>query len=97
MQTRQSANNNASAVKLTQVAGDYLAFSLLFFTLFHLDNVMKSPCKLEIPDVEVGEGLKVAYAGRQRTHPIVVEDERLQGDELAEFLWKLAQTVPRKI
>lgn len=52
---------------------------------------------MQIPDVEVGEGLEVADARGQRTHPIVVEAERLQGDELAELLWQFAQTVPRKI
>lgn len=66
-------------------------------TVFVVSYATMSPCRLEIPDVEVGEGLKVADAGGKRTHPIVVEDERLQGDELAEFLWQLAQTVPRKI
>lgn len=36
-----------------------------------------------LPEVEVGEGLEVAQAGRQRTHPIVVETQRLQGHKLA--------------
>lgn len=36
----------------------------------------------ELPEVEVGEGLEVAQAGGQGTHPIVVKAQRLQGDEL---------------
>lgn len=65
--------------------------------MFVVSYATRSQGRLAIPDVEVGESLKVADAGGQRTHPIVIEDERLQGDELAEFLWQLAETVPRKI
>lgn len=50
-----------------------------------------------LPEVEVGEGLEVAQAGRQRTHPIVVETQSLQGHKLAQLLRQLAQAVFRQI
>lgn len=52
---------------------------------------------VELPEVEVGEGLEVAQAGGQWTHPIVVKAQRLQRDELTELLRQLTQTVLRQI
>ena len=46
-----------------------------------------------LPEVEVGEGLEVPQAGGERAHAIVVEAERLQGDEVAQLLGQLAQAV----
>lgn len=48
---------------------------------------------VEVPEVEVGEGLQVAQVGGQRAHPIVVKAERLQRDELAEVLRQLTQSI----
>lgn len=46
-----------------------------------------------VPEVEVGESLQVAEAGGEGPHPIVVQAQCLQGDELTQLLWQLAQAV----
>lgn len=51
----------------------------------------------DVPEVEVGEGLKVAQACGQGTHPIVVKAQCLQRDELTELLRQLTQAVLRQI
>lgn len=50
-----------------------------------------------LPEVEVGQRLQVAQAGRQRTHPVVVEAQALQGHELAQLLGQLAQPVSGQV
>lgn len=50
-------------------------------------------CVGELPEVEVGESLQVAEAGGQGPHPIVVQAQCLQGDELTQLLWQLTQAV----
>lgn len=45
------------------------------------------------PEVEVGERLQVSQVGGQGSHSIVVEAQRLQRNEVAEFLWELTQAV----
>lgn len=48
---------------------------------------------MSVPEVEVGEGLQLAQAGRERSHTVVVQAERLQRNKLTHLLWHLTEPV----
>lgn len=43
-----------------------------------------------VPEVEVGEGLQLAQAGREGSHTVVIHAECLQRHKLAHLFWHLA-------
>ncbi len=50
-----------------------------------------------LPEVEVGEGLQLAQAGRKGPHTVVVQAERLHRDKLTHLLWHLTEPVLRQV